>query len=83
MFAPFVLALREAGVPASLTEYLALLGAMRAGVVEYENDVPCIPQDLTDYLSDCVVKAPNTGGTIPTKLTDPGPAPAGRAPQHR
>ncbi len=36
MFAPFVLALREAGVPASLTEYLALLGAMRAGVVEYD-----------------------------------------------
>jgi cytochrome c biogenesis protein len=43
----------------------------KAGVVEYENDVPCIPQDLTDYLSDCVVKAPNTGGSIPTVLTDP------------
>ncbi len=36
MFARFVLALREAGVPASLTEYLALLGAMQAGVVEYD-----------------------------------------------
>ena len=36
MFAPFVLSLRAAGVPASLTEYLALLGALRAGVVEYD-----------------------------------------------
>jgi cytochrome c biogenesis protein len=43
----------------------------KAGQVEYENDVPCIPQDLTDYLSDCVVKAPNTGGMIPTTFTDP------------
>ena len=32
MFASFVFALREAGVPVSITEYLALLGAMRAGV---------------------------------------------------
>ena len=32
MFAHFILALRQAGVPASITEYLALLGAMRAGV---------------------------------------------------
>ncbi len=36
MFAPFVLSLRAAGVSASLTEYLALLGAMQAGVVEYD-----------------------------------------------
>ncbi len=35
MFAQFVLALREAGVPASITEYLTLLGAMRAGVADY------------------------------------------------
>ncbi len=32
MFAPFVLALREAGVPASITEYLALLRALQHGV---------------------------------------------------
>ena len=35
MFGHFVLALRDAGVPASVTEYLALLGAMRAGVADY------------------------------------------------
>ena len=35
MFAHFVLALRDAGVPASVTEYLTLLGAMQAGVAEY------------------------------------------------
>ena len=35
MFAPFILALRQAGIPASVTEYLALLGAMQAGVAEY------------------------------------------------
>ena len=35
MFAQFVLALRDAGVPASITEYLILLGAMRAGVADY------------------------------------------------
>ena len=35
MFAQFVLALRDAGVPASITEYLTLLGAMRAGVADY------------------------------------------------
>ncbi len=36
MFTSFVFALREAGVPVSLTEYLALLAAMRAGVADYE-----------------------------------------------
>ena len=36
MFAGFVFALREAGVPASIMEYLALLGAMRAGVAGYD-----------------------------------------------
>ncbi|CAH2604296.1 VWA domain-containing protein [Rhodovastum atsumiense] len=35
MFVPFILALRQAGIPASLTEYLALLGAMKAGVAAY------------------------------------------------
>ena len=35
MFAPFILALRQAGLPASITEYLALLGAMREGVADY------------------------------------------------
>ncbi|MDE2200653.1 MAG: VWA domain-containing protein [Rhodospirillales bacterium] len=34
VFAPFILALRSGGVPASITEYLALLAAMRAGVCE-------------------------------------------------
>jgi len=32
MFAPFIIALRAAGVPASITEYLALLRALKAGV---------------------------------------------------
>ena len=36
MFASFLFALREAGVPASITEYLALLAAMRAGVASYD-----------------------------------------------
>ncbi|MDT7951600.1 MAG: VWA domain-containing protein [Acetobacteraceae bacterium] len=36
MFAPFLFALREAGVPASITEYLSLLGALRAGVAAYD-----------------------------------------------
>ncbi|WP_353210855.1 VWA domain-containing protein [Rhodovarius sp.] len=35
MFAPFILELRRAGVPSSLTEWLSLLGAMRAGVADY------------------------------------------------
>lgn len=35
MFAQFVFALREAGVPASITEYLTLLGAMKQGVADY------------------------------------------------
>ncbi len=35
MFAGFVLALRAAGIPASITEYLALLQAMQKGVAEY------------------------------------------------
>ena len=38
MFAGFILALREAGVPASLGEYLALLGGMQAGVADYDLD---------------------------------------------
>ena len=35
MLATFILALRQGGVPASITEYLSLLGAMKAGVAEY------------------------------------------------
>ncbi len=35
MFARFILQLRTAGVPASITEYLALMGAMRAGVADF------------------------------------------------
>ena len=38
MFTTFVLSLRHAGVPASVTEYLALLGAMRTGVADYSID---------------------------------------------
>ena len=38
MFAHFILALRQGGVPASITEYLAMLGALRAGVAEYSVD---------------------------------------------
>jgi len=38
MFATFILALRQGGVPASVTEYLALMGAMKAGVAEYSID---------------------------------------------
>ncbi|MBX6373036.1 MAG: VWA domain-containing protein [Acetobacteraceae bacterium] len=36
MFATFILALRQAGLPVSLTEYLTLLGAMKARVAEYD-----------------------------------------------
>src|ERR1700760_1081736 len=35
MFAHLDLGLRSAGLPASITEYLTLLGAMKAGVAEY------------------------------------------------
>ena len=35
MFSHLVLALRAAGLPASTTEYLILMGAMKAGVAEY------------------------------------------------
>ena len=38
MFAPFILALRGAGVPASITEYLALLRAMKEGVADFSVD---------------------------------------------
>ena len=38
MFASFVLALRTAGLPASITEYLTLMGAMKAGVADYSID---------------------------------------------
>lgn len=35
MFSHLVLGLRSAGLPASITEYLTLMGAMKAGVAEY------------------------------------------------
>ena len=35
MFTHFILSLRQAGIPASITEYLALLGAVKAGVADY------------------------------------------------
>jgi len=38
VFATFVLALRDAGLPASITEYLTLLRAMQAGVADYSVD---------------------------------------------
>lgn len=38
MFAGFMFALRKGGVPVSITEYLAFLGAMQAGVAEYNID---------------------------------------------
>ena len=38
MFTSFVFALRDAGMPVSITEYLALLGAMKAGIAAYEVD---------------------------------------------
>jgi uncharacterized protein len=36
MFAPFILELRKAGLPASITEWLMLMGAMKAGVADYD-----------------------------------------------
>ncbi|MCX8134735.1 MAG: VWA domain-containing protein [Roseococcus sp.] len=38
MFASFIHALRAAGLPASITEWLALMGAMKAGVADYDLD---------------------------------------------
>jgi len=38
VFASFIVALRGAGLPASVTEYLALLRAMQAGVADYSVD---------------------------------------------
>jgi uncharacterized protein with von Willebrand factor type A (vWA) domain len=38
MFATFILALRQAGLPVSITEYLTLLSAMKARVVGYDLD---------------------------------------------
>ena len=38
MFATFLLSLKQAGLPVSVTEYLTLMGAMRAGVAEYSVD---------------------------------------------
>ena len=38
MFSHLVLGLRKAGLPASITEYLTLMGAMKAGVADYSID---------------------------------------------
>ena len=38
MFSHLILGLRSAGLPASITEYLTLMGAMKAGVAEYSID---------------------------------------------
>lgn len=35
MFATFLLSLKQAGLPVSVTEYLTLMGAMKAGVADY------------------------------------------------
>ena len=38
MFAHLIDGLRQAGLPTSITEYLTLLGAMKAGVAEWSVD---------------------------------------------
>jgi uncharacterized protein len=38
MFSHLILGLRSAGLPASITEYLTLMGAMKAGVADYSVD---------------------------------------------
>ena len=38
MFATFVQQLRSAGLPVSITEYLALMGAMKANIAAYDID---------------------------------------------
>jgi uncharacterized protein len=38
MFVSFLLSLKQAGLPVSVTEYLTLMGAMKAGVAEYSVD---------------------------------------------
>src|SRR5579872_5921191 len=38
MFAHLIMGLRQAGLPTSITEYLTLLGAMKAGVADYSVD---------------------------------------------
>lgn len=42
-----------------------------AGAAVYDDTVTCAPQDLRNYLSSCVIKAPDTGGREPTSYTDP------------
>ncbi len=38
MFAEFLLSLKKAGLPVSVTEYLSLMGAMKAGIAAYSVD---------------------------------------------
>jgi cytochrome c biogenesis protein len=42
-----------------------------AGTAVSDEVVPCIPQDLTNYLSQCVVKVPDTGAKVAAPYTDP------------
>ncbi len=42
-----------------------------AGRRVYDDSVACVPQNLSDYLSSCVIKAPDTGATEPSSYTDP------------
>jgi cytochrome c biogenesis protein len=42
-----------------------------AGVAKFDQTVACIPQDLTNYLSTCVIKVPDTGANVPASYTDP------------
>jgi cytochrome c biogenesis protein len=50
------------------------------GNIWHEETVPCIPQDLVNYLSQCVVKAPDTGATTTRTVTDPQTGQTARVP---
>jgi cytochrome c biogenesis protein len=43
----------------------------KAGVAKFDQVVDCVPQDLTNYLSSCVVKVDDTGAQVPSSYTDP------------
>ncbi len=50
MFATFLLSLKQAGLPVSVTEYLALMGAMKAGIADYS------VEDFYYLSRSCLVK---------------------------
>ena len=50
MFATFLLSLKQAGLPVSVTEYLTLMGAMKAGIAEYS------VEDFYYLSRSCLVK---------------------------